>query len=188
MPPAAMSEPAPRRPYWQPRELILVGAFAALTKLAGVVIALAGGGMNPLSLALKNTVATVLLVVLLLKAPKFGVLTLYVVSQSVFSLLLMGGSLMLLPGLLPAGILGDLLIRALGGYRRTWAVLVGVGVFDLLSKAIALGFSFLAFREDPRLFIMPAIFIGLGYLGSLLGLVGGLKFVKELRHAGLIRA
>ncbi len=177
----------PRRPYWRPRELILVGAFAALIKVSSLLIALAGGGMNPLSLALKNAVATVLTVVLLLKVPKLGVLTLSVISQSIFALLLMGGNLMLLPGLLPAGLLGDGLIRLLGGYHKLWAVLVGVGVFDLVSKAIALGWSFVTFREDPRLFIMPAIFIGLGWLGALLGLGGGVRFVKELRHAGLIR-
>ena len=42
--------------YWSARELVLVGVFAAATKLSSLLIALAGGGMNPVSLIVKNIV------------------------------------------------------------------------------------------------------------------------------------
>ena len=34
---------------WEPRELVLIGVFAAAAKLSSLLIALAGGGMNPIS-------------------------------------------------------------------------------------------------------------------------------------------
>ena len=43
-------------------------------------------------------------------------------------------------------------------------------------------------RENLQLVAAGAMMIVLGYLGSLIvGLPAGYKFVKELRHAGLIR-
>ena len=37
------------------------------------------------------------------------------------------------------------------------------------------------------MFIMGAIVVALGYAGCLVGLGTGILFVKELRHAGIIR-
>ena len=65
-----------KKRYWQTRELIVIGTFAALIKVSTLLIAIAGGGMNPVSLLLKNMVATSLLIVLVYKVRKFGVLTL----------------------------------------------------------------------------------------------------------------
>ena len=44
---------------------MVLGVFAASIKVTSLIIALAGGGMNPVSLILKNLVFTTLLVVLL---------------------------------------------------------------------------------------------------------------------------
>ena len=40
--------------HWQSRELVLIGVFAAAAKLSSLLIALAGGGMNPVSLIAKT--------------------------------------------------------------------------------------------------------------------------------------
>ncbi|MBE9581511.1 MAG: MptD family putative ECF transporter S component [Proteobacteria bacterium] len=182
-----MSNPVRKKRYWQTRELIVIGTFAALTKVASLLIAIAGGGMNPVSLVLKNIVATSLLIVLVYKVRKFGVLTLYALINSLVSLLFLGGNVMALPGMLIAGIVGDGFIMMTGGYKRAWALVLGVGLFDLLSRAISLGYSYLTVREEPRLLIMAAIIVAIGYTGCLLGLGSGLLFVKELRHAGIVR-
>jgi energy-coupling factor transport system substrate-specific component len=176
-----------KKRYWQTRELIVIGTFAALIRISTLLIAIAGGGMNPVSLLLKNMVATSLLIVLAHKVRKFGVLTLYVLINSVFSILLMSNHLMILPGMLIAGLMCDSVIMIAGGYRRGWALVLGVGLFDLSSRAISLGYSYLMVREEPRLLIMSALVVAIGYIGCLSGLVSGLFFVKELRHAGIIR-
>jgi energy-coupling factor transport system substrate-specific component len=177
----------PKKRYWQVRELIVIGIFAALIKVSTLLIAIAGGGMNPVTLVLKNIVATSLLVVLLYKVRKFGVLTLFVMVSSVVSLLLMGGNMITVPGLLIAGLICDCLIVVAGGYKRTWSLIAGIGLFDFLSRAITLGYSYLTFREEPKLFIMGVVVVIIGYLGCVLGLGSGIFFVKELKHAGIIR-
>ena len=82
---------------WEPRELVLIGVFAAAAKLSSLLIALAGGGMNPISLLGKNLVYTTLMIVLLTKVPKLWTLTLFTVVSMLVSVLLLGGSLTLLP-------------------------------------------------------------------------------------------
>ena len=62
------------RSYWKSQDLVMIGVFAAAIKLTSLLIALAGGGMNPISLILKNLVFTSLLIVLLLKVRKLGTL------------------------------------------------------------------------------------------------------------------
>ena len=61
---------------WTAQELVVLGVFAAAAKISSLLIALAGGGMNPVMLILKNLVFTTLLVVLLTKVPKSGTLLL----------------------------------------------------------------------------------------------------------------
>ena len=56
--------------YWKSQELVMIGVFAAAIKLSSLLIALAGGGMNPVTLMLKNLVFTTLLIVLLAKVKK----------------------------------------------------------------------------------------------------------------------
>ena len=92
--------------HWQSRELVLIGVFAAAAKLSSLLIALAGGGMNPVSLVAKNLVFTTLLIVLLTKVPKFGTLLLFTAVSMIVSVCLMGGSLTLLPSSLVAALVG----------------------------------------------------------------------------------
>lgn len=172
---------------WRVSELITIGIFAAVIKVSSLAIALAGGGMNPVSLMLKNAVFTALLVVLLHKVRVFGTLTLFTLISAVVSLLLMGAGLTLLPAMLLAGLASEALVMALGGYGRTLPLLLGVGCYDLLSKGLSLAFSWLMMREQPALMLTSTVMVTVGYAGSLLGLWGGVAFVKELRHAGIVR-
>ncbi|SNS07508.1 energy-coupling factor transport system substrate-specific component [Humidesulfovibrio mexicanus] len=172
---------------WRVSELITIGIFAAVIKVSSLAIALAGGGMNPVSLMLKNAVFTALLVVLLHKVRVFGTLTLFTLISAVVSLLLMGAGLALLPAMLLAGLASETLVMALGGYGRTVPLLLGVGCYDLLSKGLSLAFSWLMMREQPALMVTSTVMVTVGYAGSLLGLWFGVAFVKELRHAGIVR-
>lgn len=178
-----------RRFYWDTESLVAVGLFTALAKVVSLMIALLGGGMNPLTLFLKNGIATALLVVLVARVRKFGVLALYVLVGQAISFLIAGGGMsLLLPGFLVAALVSDALIAAFGGYRRMGAVLVGVAVYDVLGRALSLGYSLVHARENLAMVAVAGVFIVLGYLGCLLiGLPCGGKFVKELRHAGIIR-
>ena len=182
-----MNSAGSKKRYWQSRELIVIGTFAALIKISTLLIAISGGGMNPVTMVIKNIVATSLLIVLLYKVRKFGVLTMFVLVSSVVSLLLMGGNMMTLPGMLIAGLICDCLIVAVGGYTKAWALILGVGLFDLLSRAISRGYSYLTFRDEPKLFIIGVVVVIIGYFGCVLGLGSGVLFLKELRHAGIIK-
>ena len=176
-----------KKRYWKTGELIAIGTFAALIKISTMMIAIAGGGMNPVTMVIKNIVATALLIVLLYKVRKFGVLSMYVLVSSIVAMLLMGGNMITIPGLLIAGIICDCLISLTGGYKKPWSLIMGAGLFDFLSRAISLSYSYFAFIEEPGLFIIGTIVVTIGYVGCLIGLGSGLFFIKELRHAGIIR-
>lgn len=178
-----------RRSYWDTESLVVVGLFTALSKVVSLMVALLGGGMNPFTLFLKNGIATALLVVLVARVRTFGVLALYVLVGQVISFLIAGGGMsMLLPCFLIAALVSDALIAACGGYRRIGAVLAGVALYDFLGRAISMGYSLLHARENMAMVVVAGVFIVLGYLGCLvIGLPCGAKFVKELRHAGIIR-
>ncbi|MEF2146366.1 MAG: MptD family putative ECF transporter S component [Desulfovibrionaceae bacterium] len=172
---------------WPVRDLIMIGIFAAIIKISSLVVAFAGGGMNPLTLLLKNAIHTTLLVVLLYKVRRFGTLTLFVCVSAVVGLLLMGGGITLLPAMIVAGLLAEAFIVLFGGYANTFALLFGVALFDLLTKSLSLGMSWLMMREQPALLVTVSLMVTVGYVGSLMGLGGGVMFVKELRHAGIVR-
>ncbi len=176
-----------KKRFWEARELVLIGVFAAAAKLSSLLIALAGGGMNPVSLVAKNLVYTTLVIVLLTKVPKQGTLLLFTLISMIVSVCLMGGSLTLLPAALAGALLGEAFIWLTGGASKPWAPWVGVGVYDLAGKGMSLGVSFLFMRESPALMTMVVPIVFLGYLGSLGGLWFGSKTVKELRHAGFVR-
>lgn len=179
------SIPRPRH-YWQVRELVTIGVFAALIKATSILLALVGGGMNPLTLVLKNLVFTTLLVVLLFKVRKTGTLLLFSAVSILISMLLMGGAFLLLPAMLVAGLAAEGILLLLGGYRRGWTILVAVACYDLLFKLSSLGVSWFFIREQPALLWMSVIFVLIGYSGAILGLPLGSRFVKELRHAGIV--
>ena len=164
--------------YWAPRELVVLGVFAAAAKLSSLLIALAGGGMNPVSLIAKN---------LLTKVPKLGTLLLFTIVSMLISVLLMGGSFALLPAALFGALLGEAAVWATGGDKKAWAPWIAAGVYDLASKGLSLGVSYLFMRESPVLMTMVVPIVLVGYLGSLLGLWFGWKTVGELKHAGFVR-
>ena len=143
--------------YWSARELVLVGVFAAATKLSSLLIALAGGGMNPVSLIVKNIVFTTLLIVLLTKVRKPGTLLLFTLVSTVVS------------------------------RNSQYAPWVAAGVYDFAAKAFSLGVSYLFLRETPAIMMMVLPIVLLGYIGSLMGLWIGWKTVGELKHAGFVR-
>ena len=168
---------------WSAQELVVVGVFAAASKVSTLLIALAGGGMNPVSLAGKNLVFTTLLVVMLCKVRRPGTLMLF----TVINMLLLGASVTLLP---------PMLIGALAGEAAMWPgrdkagagnAVLGAAVFDAVGKALSLGVSWLFMRENPAMMVMVIPFVAIGYLGSVGGLFSGVKAVRELRHAGIIR-
>ena len=82
------------RHYWSARELVVLGVFSAAAKLS-LLVALVGGGMNPVSLLAKNLIFTTLLVVMLYKVRKPGTLALFVLVNMLISMLLLGGSVTL---------------------------------------------------------------------------------------------
>ncbi|MDY0362616.1 MAG: MptD family putative ECF transporter S component [Desulforegulaceae bacterium] len=176
------------KPYWEMRELVVIGVFAAVTKVSTILVALVGGGMNPLTLILKNLLFTTLTIVMLYKVRKFGALTLFLLVNTIVSMLLMGGGVFLIPPMLLAGLFAEGLIMILGGYSKNLNLMIGVALYDILFKAGAVAISFLYMREQQEMVIMSAIIVGIGYIGALLGLITGSLFVKELRHACIIRS
>ncbi|WP_024336007.1 MptD family putative ECF transporter S component [Desulfotignum balticum] len=173
--------------YWEVRDLAVIGIFAALTKTTSLMVALMGGGMNPLTLLLKNLIFTAFLVVLLFKVRKPGTLLLFMAVNIIFAMLLMGGGFFLLPPMLAAGLLAEGVILVLGGYNKTRNIILGVALYDLVFKSGSLGISWLFVREQPQLLWITTAMVAIGYLGAVAGLFAGLRFVKELRHAGIVR-
>lgn len=174
--------------YWEMRDLVGIGIFAAVTKVTSILVALIGGGMNPLSLVLKNLVFTTFTIVLLYKVRKFGTLTLFLLVNTIVSMLLMGGGLFLIPPMVAAGLVAESVIWILGGYGKSINLMIGVGLYDLLFKVSSVGVSWLYMREQKEMVVMSAIIVGIGYIGAVLGLFSGAFFVKELRHACIIRS
>lgn len=174
--------------YWKSQELVMIGVFAAAIKLSSLLIALAGGGMNPVTLMLKNLVFTTLLIVLLAKVKKSGTLLLFTAVSMTVSVLLMGGSITLLPAALFGAIVAELAILLTGDFKHSWTTYFGVAVYDLGTKIFSIAVSYIMMRETPALVlsVLPIIFIG--YTGCLLGLFTGYRTLQELRHAGLVRS
>ena len=174
------------RPQFTVRDLVFIGIFAAVSKAAVLIIAFVGGGMNPLLLALKNFVYTALMLVLAHKVQKPWTITLAVLVSSLISLLLMGQGILHTPGALVTCVLVELLIYAMGGYGKTRNLLAGVLFLEVASKVVSMAVAWFYYREQPGLLLVPLVFVSIGALGSFVGLAGGIKLVKELRHASLL--
>lgn len=176
-----------KKPYWKMQDLVVIGIFAAVTKVSSILVALVGGGMNPLSLILKNLVFTTMLVVLLYKVRKFGCLFLFLLVGSIVSMMLMGGRIFLVIPMLFAALIAEGVIVLLGGYQKSVNLMIGVGLFDLLFKTSSMAVAWLYMREQQEMVVMVAIIVAIGYIGAFAGLFTGAYFVKELRHSGIIR-
>ena len=166
---------------------MVIGVFAAASKVSTLLIALAGGGMNPVSLMGKNLVFTTLLVVMLCKVRRPGTLVLFTVINILVSMLLLGASVTLLPPMLLGALAAEAAMWPWREKEGAAAPVLGAAVFDAVSKALSLGVSWLFMRENPAMMVMVVPFVAVGYLGSVGGLFSGVKAVRELRHAGIIR-
>ncbi len=172
---------------WSAKDLVVIGIFAAAAKISTVLIAMVGGGMNPVSLLLKNMVFTTLLVVMLFKVKQSGTLTLFVIVSTLVNFLLLGGNITLIVPMLFAALLSELLMASVRKAGLPGSVYWGVGCFDLICKFGSLGISYLMMRESPALMAVVIPIVIIGYVGSLIGLWTGYRSTMELRHAGIIR-
>ncbi len=172
---------------WGARDLVVIGVFAATAKLSTVLIAMVGGGMNPVSLLLKNVVFTTLLVIMLYKVRQPGTLSLFVIVSALVNFLLLGGNVTLIPPMLVAALVSEAVMKFVKSLGRKGAVFWGVGCFDFLSKGLSLAVSYLMMRESPALMAVVLPIVLIGYAGSLIGLYTGYRSMKELRHAGIVR-
>ena len=172
---------------WGARDLVVIGVFAATAKLSTVLIAMVGGGMNPVSLLLKNVVFTTLLVIMLYKVRQPGTLSLFVIVSALVNFLLLGGNVTLIPPMLAAALVSEAVMKFVKSLGWKGAVFWGVGCFDFLSKGLSLAVSYLMMRESPALMAVVLPIVLMGYAGSLIGLYTGYRSMKELRHAGIVR-
>lgn len=172
---------------WGARDLVVIGVFAATAKLSTVLIAMVGGGMNPVSLLLKNVVFTTLLVIMLYKVRQPGTLSLFVIVSALVNFLLLGGNVTLIPPMLVAALVSEAVMKFVKSLGWKGAVFWGVGCFDFLSKGLSLAESYLMMRESPALMAVVLPIVLIGYAGSLIGLYTGYRSMKELRHAGIVR-
>ena len=172
---------------WGARDLVVIGVFAATAKLSTVLIAMVGGGMNPVSLLLKNVVFTTLLVIMLYKVRQPGTLSLFVIVSALVNFLLLGGNVTLIPPMLVAALVSEAVMKFVKSLGWKGAVFWGVGYFDFLSKGLSLAVSYLMMRESPALMAVVLPIVLIGYAGSLIGLYTGYRSMKELRHAGIVR-
>ena len=172
---------------WGARDLVVIGVFAATAKLSTVLIAMVGGGMNPVSLLLKNVVFTTLLVIMLYKVRQPGTLSLFVIVSALVNFLLLGGNVTLIPPMLAAALVSEAVMNFVKSLGWKGAVFWGVGCFDFLSKGLSLAVSYLMMRESPALMAVVLPIVLIGYAGSLIGLYTGYRSMKELRHAGIVR-
>lgn len=168
---------------WGARDLVVIGVFAATAKLSTVLIAMVGGGMNPVSLLLKNVVFTTLLVIMLYKVRQPGTLSLFVIVSALVNFLLLGGNVTLIPPMLVAALVSEAVMKFVKSLGWKGAVFWGVGCFDFLSKGLSLAVSYLMMRESPALMAVVLPIVLIGYAGSLIGLYTGYRSMKELRHA-----
>ena len=172
---------------WGARDLVVIGVFAATAKLSTVLIAMVGGGMNPVSLLLKNVVFTTLLVIMLYKVRQPGTLSVFVIVSALVNFLLLGGNVTLIPPMLAAALVSEAVMKFVKSLGWKGAVFWGVGCFDFLSKGLSLAVSYLMMRESPALMAVVLPIVLIGYAGSLIGLYTGYRSMKELRHAGIVR-
>lgn len=172
---------------WGARDLVVIGVFAATARLSTVLIAMVGGGMNPVSLLLKNVVFTTLLVIMLYKVRQPGTLSLFVIVSALVNFLLLGGNVTLIPPMLVAALVSEAVMKFVKSLGWKGAVFWGVSCFDFLSKGLSLAVSYLMMRESPALMAVVLPIVLIGYAGSLIGLYTGYRSMKELRHAGIVR-
>ncbi|MDR2443584.1 MAG: hypothetical protein LBE31_08705 [Deltaproteobacteria bacterium] len=175
------------RGLFKTHELVTIGLFAAGSRAASLTVALVGGGMNPVTMIIRSAVHSALLLVLLAKVPRTGALTMATLVGGLLSFFLLGQAMMTLPMVIIVTALTEVFIKVLGGLeRRPNLGILAIIISELLTRVINIALGLVTFREQPGLIIMVAFISAFSYLGIILGLFGGKKMIKELRHAGLI--
>lgn len=175
-----------RRHYWNCQELVTIGVFAACAKIVTIVIALAGGGPNPITIMLKNLVFTALLIIMLHKVRKAGTLTLYMLVSYGVSFILLGGGVTSIPANLVAALIAEACVFYAWNSNKSFAPIMVVGVYDLFSRIFSMGFLYLYMRENIGMMLFAVVITVVGYLGAIGGLFAGYLGTKELRRAGII--
>lgn len=169
-------------------ELVTIGLFAGAAKATSIMVALMGGGMNPVTLILKNAIWAALWLILLIKVQRPGTLTLSNTVAALLGLFFMGSAMLSLPGIIAACVIAEIIMISISpAVSRMVTAALGIALSELLSRAATLGISYIATREQPALLIPVFLIIAFGYIGIVIGLLGGSRMVKELRHAGLIQ-
>lgn len=173
--------------HWTVQDLVVLGVFSAGTKISTLLVTIMAGGPNPIGFIVKNLIFTLMLIIMLYKVRKAGTLILFVCINMIISMLLLGASVTFIPTAFGAAFLAELLIYIGGGINKKWGVVLGVAVYDFSSKIFSLGMTWLFARENPAIIAPFVIILAIGYIGSIWGLFAGVKAVKELEHAGIIR-
>lgn len=171
---------------WSSLELVTIGVFAAIIKASTILVAMLGGGMNPVTLLAKNALYVTLMIVLMHKVPRSGTLLLTATLTALVALLILGQGMLSAPAAISMALVGEGVILALGGYAKTRNIVIGLLCAELLTKVASMGISWLAMREQPGMLVVVAVFVSIGSVGCFIGAWGGVRFMKELRHAGLI--
>lgn len=174
--------------HWSIQELVTIGVFAAAAKVITMVVALAGGGMNPVTLLIKNLIFTTFFIVMLYKVRKSGTIMLFTFVSLIVSLLLMGAEASTSLGMFMASFIGEFFILLFGGMKNKYAPIIGVAAFDLSYRVLSMFLAYMVMRETPEIIYAVIPIIAIGYLGAVIGLYTGIKAVKELRYAGIVRS
>lgn len=174
--------------HWSIQELVTIGVFAAAAKVITMVVALAGGGMNPVTLLIKNLIFTTFFIVMLYKVRKSGTIMLFTFVSLIVSLLLMGAEASTSLGMFMASFIGEFFILLFGGMKNKYAPIIGVAAFDLSYRVLSMFLAYMVMRETPEIVYAVIPIIAIGYLGAVIGLYTGIKAVKELRYAGIVRS
>lgn len=174
--------------HWSIQELVTIGVFAAAAKVITMVVALAGGGMNPITLLIKNLIFTTFFIVMLYKVRKSGTIILFTFVSLIVSLLLMGAEASTSLGMFMASFIGEFFILLFGGMKNKYAPIIGVAAFDLSYRVLSMFLAYMVMRETPEIVYAVIPIIAIGYLGAVIGLYTGIKAVKELRYAGIVRS
>ena len=174
--------------HWSIQELVTIGVFAAAAKVITMVVALAGGGMNPVTLLIKNLIFTTFFIVMLYKVRKSGTIMLFTFVSLIVSLLLMGAEASTSLGMFMASFIGEFFILLFGGMKNKYAPIIGVAAFDLSYRVLSMFLAYMVMRETLEIVYAVIPIIAIGYLGAIIGLYTGIKAVKELRYAGIVRS
>jgi energy-coupling factor transport system substrate-specific component len=187
---AAAEQPLMKKNKLTAGDLVTIGIFATMMKASSLLIALIGGGMNPIALILKNAVYMIILIAALYKVRKPGTLLLMMLISLLVSILIMGSGVTQLPFLLAATLLGEAIIFICGRYKNLGGIIFGALITELALKASSVLLAYLNIRNTPEMagmIVIMLVIVGVGLIGTFIGAIISIPFIRELRHAGIVR-